>query len=163
MSDFVARNRLWTRLNTAVSQHPDRHSSPLAVVDLDSFDANAAALARRARRTASGASLVRGNKGQSGEAGPSHSPDAAGVGVPIRIASKSLRVPALIAGRGKATRDDANSFARAMAPVDIAYLDPPGRAIDPVDRCWGNSLLKPVQIGHRSQRILREQMQQIGQ
>ncbi len=66
MSDFVARNRLWTRLHTAVSRHPDHHSTPLAVVDLDAFDANAADLARRA-----------GEK-------------------PIRIASKSLRVPALI-------------------------------------------------------------------
>ena len=66
MSDFVARNRLWARLNAAVSQHPDHLSTPLAVVDLDAFDANAADLARRA-----------GDK-------------------PIRVASKSLRVPALI-------------------------------------------------------------------
>ena len=36
-----------------------------------------------------------------------------------------LRVPALIAGRGVAAREDANAFAREMAPVDIAYLDPP--------------------------------------
>ena len=36
-----------------------------------------------------------------------------------------LRVPTLIAGEGVATREDANAFARAMSPVDIAYLDPP--------------------------------------
>jgi D-serine deaminase-like pyridoxal phosphate-dependent protein len=66
VSDFVARNRLWARLNTAVSRHPDHLSTPLAVVDLDAFDANAADLARRAG------------------------------GKPIRVASKSLRVPALI-------------------------------------------------------------------
>jgi len=66
VTDFVARNRLWARLNTAVSRHAHHLSTPLAVVDLDAFDANAADLARRAR-----------NK-------------------PIRVASKSLRVPALI-------------------------------------------------------------------
>jgi D-serine deaminase-like pyridoxal phosphate-dependent protein len=66
VSDFVARNRLWARLNAAVSRHPDHLATPLVVVDLDAFDANAADLARRAG------------------------------GKPIRVASKSLRVPALI-------------------------------------------------------------------
>ena len=66
MSDFVARNRLWARLNSAVSLHPDPLPTPLVMVDLDAFDANAADLARRAG------------------------------GKPIRVASKSLRVPALI-------------------------------------------------------------------
>ena len=66
MTDFVERNRLWSRLNAAVAQRPDHLPTPIAVVDLDAFDANAADLARRA------------------------------AGKPIRVASKSLRVPALI-------------------------------------------------------------------
>ena len=67
MSDhFVDRNRLWSRLNAAVATLPERPSTPIAVVDLDTFDANAADLVRRA------------------------------AGKPIRVASKSLRVPALI-------------------------------------------------------------------
>jgi adenine-specific DNA-methyltransferase len=36
-----------------------------------------------------------------------------------------LRMPALIAGRGKASRSDANLFADSHEPVDVAYLDPP--------------------------------------
>ena len=36
-----------------------------------------------------------------------------------------LRVPALIAGRGRAVRADANAFAATMDEVDVAYLDPP--------------------------------------
>ena len=63
---IAARNRLWARLNATVAAHPDQLSTPLMVVDLDAFDANAADLARRAG------------------------------GTPIRVASKSLRVPALI-------------------------------------------------------------------
>jgi len=66
VTDFVERNRLWARLNAAVAHHPDHLPTPIAVVDLDAFDANAADLARRA------------------------------AGKPIRVASKSLRVPALI-------------------------------------------------------------------
>ena len=67
MSDhFVDRNRLWSRLNAAVATLPERPSTPIAVVDLDTFDANAADLVRRA------------------------------AGKPVRVASKSLRVPALI-------------------------------------------------------------------
>ena len=66
MSDLVERNRLWARLGAAVAAHPDPLPTPIAVVDLDAFDANAADLVRRA-----------GSK-------------------PIRVASKSLRVPALI-------------------------------------------------------------------
>lgn len=66
MKDFVERNRLWARLNTAVAQHREHLPTPIAVVDLDAFDANAADLARRA------------------------------AGKPIRVASKSLRIPALI-------------------------------------------------------------------
>ncbi len=67
MSDhFVDRNRLWSRLNAAVASLPQPPATPIAVVDLDLFDANAADLVRRAG------------------------------GKPIRVASKSLRVPALI-------------------------------------------------------------------
>jgi adenine-specific DNA-methyltransferase len=36
-----------------------------------------------------------------------------------------LRMPALIAGRGKASRSDANTFAESHEPVDVAYIDPP--------------------------------------
>lgn len=61
------RNRLWSRLSTAVAAHPEPLPTPLMVVDLDAFDANADDLARRAG------------------------------GTPIRVASKSLRVPDLIA------------------------------------------------------------------
>ncbi len=63
---FVDRNRLWSRLNQAVAAHPDDLSTPIMVVDLDAFDANAEDLARRAG------------------------------GTPIRVASKSIRVPELL-------------------------------------------------------------------
>ncbi|MGZ4456399.1 MAG: alanine racemase, partial [Nocardioides sp.] len=62
----VGRNRLWSRLNGAVARHPEPLATPLMVVDLDAFDANADDLVRRA------------------------------AGTPIRVASKSLRVPALL-------------------------------------------------------------------
>ncbi|HEV2797500.1 MAG TPA: alanine racemase, partial [Nocardioides sp.] len=68
MSDaFVDRNRLWSRLDAAVAVLPEPPPTPIAVVDLAAFDANAADLVRRAG------------------------------GKPVRVASKSLRVPALIA------------------------------------------------------------------
>lgn len=63
---YVERNRLWSRLNAAFEALPQAPPTPLAVVDLDAFDANATDLARRAG------------------------------GKPIRVASKSLRVPFLI-------------------------------------------------------------------
>ena len=67
MSDhLVVRNRLWARLDQAVAALPEPPSTPIAVVDLDAFDANAADLVRRAG------------------------------GKPLRVASKSLRVPELI-------------------------------------------------------------------
>jgi D-serine deaminase-like pyridoxal phosphate-dependent protein len=59
------RQRLAQRLDAAVATLPDA-STPMVVVDLDAFDANADDLARRAG------------------------------GTPIRLASKSVRVPALI-------------------------------------------------------------------
>ncbi|NYD42029.1 amino acid deaminase/aldolase [Nocardioides panaciterrulae] len=62
----IARNRLWARLNEAVAAHGEPLPTPLMLVDLDAFDANADDLARRA-----------GSK-------------------PVRVASKSLRVPALL-------------------------------------------------------------------
>lgn len=63
---LVDRNRLWSRLDAAVSSLPEPPATPIAVVDLDAFDANADDLVRRAR------------------------------GKPLRVASKSLRVPALL-------------------------------------------------------------------
>ena len=62
----VARHRLHARLNGAVAALPEQPPTPTYLVDLDSFDANAADLERRAH------------------------------GRPIRVATKSLRVPALI-------------------------------------------------------------------
>ena len=64
-SDRTQRHRLARRLTDAVATLEDP-ATPLVVVDLDAFDANAADLARRAD------------------------------GTPIRVASKSLRVPALL-------------------------------------------------------------------
>jgi D-serine deaminase-like pyridoxal phosphate-dependent protein len=62
----VARNRLWARLTAAVAALEPPPPTPVMVVDLDAFDANAADLVRRA------------------------------CGKPIRLATKSVRVPALI-------------------------------------------------------------------
>jgi D-serine deaminase-like pyridoxal phosphate-dependent protein len=62
----VARHRLWARLSAAVASLDPPPATPLVVVDLDAFDANAADLVRRA------------------------------AGKPIRLASKSVRVPALV-------------------------------------------------------------------
>ncbi len=85
MSDhFVDRNRLWSRLNAALATVPEPPSTPVAVVDLDVFDANAADLVRRAG------------------------------GKPIRVASKSLRVPALIS-RALATDGFAGVLAYTVA------------------------------------------------
>jgi D-serine deaminase-like pyridoxal phosphate-dependent protein len=65
-SGVFERNRLWARLNEAVAGHGTSLPTPLMVVDLDAFDSNASDLVRRAN------------------------------GTPIRVASKSLRVPALV-------------------------------------------------------------------
>ncbi|WP_435741292.1 alanine racemase [Nocardioides sp. SYSU DS0663] len=64
--DTSARDRLWARLTGAAAAHGGPLSTPAMVVDLDAFDANAADLVRRA------------------------------AGTPIRVASKSVRVPALL-------------------------------------------------------------------
>jgi len=61
----AARYQLARRLNSAVARLKDP-ATPMMVVDLDAFDANAADLVRRA------------------------------AGKPIRVASKSLRIPALV-------------------------------------------------------------------
>jgi len=65
LDEAVERQRLARRLATAVSKLEDP-AAPLAVVDVDDFDANAAELVRRA------------------------------AGKPVRVASKSVRVPALL-------------------------------------------------------------------
>src|SRR3954451_22877829 len=62
----VDRNQLWSRLGDAVAKQGVPLPTPIFVVDLDAFDANADDLVRRAD------------------------------GLPIRVASKSLRIPALI-------------------------------------------------------------------
>jgi adenine-specific DNA-methyltransferase len=41
------------------------------------------------------------------------------------FAPLTLRVPPLLAGKGRAIRADAREAVRALAPVDLAYLDPP--------------------------------------
>ena len=64
-SSDAARHQLARRLNAAVAGLDDP-ATPMVVVDLDAFDANAADLVRRA------------------------------AGKPVRVASKSLRVPALV-------------------------------------------------------------------
>ena len=79
----VARHRLHARLNGAVDALPEQPSTPTYVVDLDAFDANAADLARRAG------------------------------GKPIRVASKSLRVPG--ADLARAGRRRVRGGARLLA------------------------------------------------
>lgn len=64
--DHSERLRFQQRVEAARADEPDHWPTPFMVVDLDAFDANAADLARRAGTT------------------------------PVRVASKSLRVPALI-------------------------------------------------------------------
>ncbi|GAA1959203.1 amino acid deaminase/aldolase [Nocardioides panacihumi] len=66
MASVTERNQLWSRLTRAVAGSAEPLPTPTMVVDLDAFDANADDLARRAG------------------------------GTPIRVASKSLRVPALV-------------------------------------------------------------------
>lgn len=65
-SSFVERDRLRRRLDDAVAALDSPVATPLMVVDLDAFDANADDLVRRAS------------------------------GTPVRVASKSVRVPALL-------------------------------------------------------------------
>lgn len=65
-ADSISRNRLAARLDAAVREHGGPLPLPTFVVDVDAFDANAADLVERA------------------------------AGKPVRVASKSLRVPTLI-------------------------------------------------------------------
>jgi D-serine deaminase-like pyridoxal phosphate-dependent protein len=65
-TDSISRNRLAARLDAAVREHGAPLPTPLFVVDVDAFDANAADLVKRAG------------------------------GKPVRVASKSVRVPDLI-------------------------------------------------------------------
>lgn len=65
-ADSISRNRLAARLDAAVREYDETLPAPVFVVDVDAFDANAVDLVKRA------------------------------TGKPVRVASKSLRVPALI-------------------------------------------------------------------
>lgn len=96
---FVERNRLWARLGAAVATHPEPLSTPIAVVDLDAFDANADDLARRAG------------------------------GKPVRVASKSLRVPALVA---RALAHDGFSGVLAYTVAEALHLHGSGVSDDVV-------------------------------
>jgi D-serine deaminase-like pyridoxal phosphate-dependent protein len=94
---FVDRNRLWSRFNAAVASLPEPPATPIAVVDLDAFDANADDLVRRAG------------------------------GKPIRVASKSLRVPALIE---RALAHDGFSGVLAFTVAEALWLHETGVSDD---------------------------------
>lgn len=94
---LVERNRLWARLDQAVDALPEPPSTPIAVVDLDAFDANAADLARRAG------------------------------GKPVRVASKSLRIPALIR---RALAHDGFSGVLAFTVAEALWLHETGVSDD---------------------------------
>jgi D-serine deaminase-like pyridoxal phosphate-dependent protein len=96
---FVDRNRLWSRLNAAVDTLPEPPSTPIAVVDLDAFDANADDLVRRAG------------------------------GKPVRVASKSLRVPALVE---RALARDGFSGVLAFTVAEALWLHETGISDDVV-------------------------------
>ena len=89
----LERNRLWSRLHHAVVAHEEPLSTPLMVVDLDAFDANADDLVRRAR------------------------------GLPIRVASKSIRIPALLR---RALAHDGFSGVLAYTLAEALWLEQEG-------------------------------------
>lgn len=93
----IERNRLWSRLQQAVTAHEEPLPTPLMVVDLDAFDANAADLVRRAH------------------------------GLPIRVATKSLRVPALIR---RALAHDGFHGVLAYTLAEALWLEEEGIADD---------------------------------
>jgi D-serine deaminase-like pyridoxal phosphate-dependent protein len=93
----IERNRLWSRLQHAVQAHEEPLPTPLMVVDLDAFDANADDLVRRAR------------------------------GLPIRVASKSLRVPALIC---RALAHDGFAGVLAYTLAEALWLEQEGVSDD---------------------------------
>ena len=96
-NDFVARNRLRARLDAAVAALPTPPAAPTMVVDLDAFDANAADLARRAG------------------------------GTPLRVATKSLRVPALVS---RALAADGFSGAMGYSLREALWLHEQGISSD---------------------------------
>jgi D-serine deaminase-like pyridoxal phosphate-dependent protein len=96
---FVERDRLWARLGAAVAAHPDPLPTPIAVVDLDAFEANAVDLARRAG------------------------------GTPVRVASKSLRVPALVS---RALAHDGFAGVLAYTVAEALHLHATGVSDDVV-------------------------------
>lgn len=99
MRDVTERNRLWSRLGGAVASAETAGPlpRPVMVVDLDAFDANADDLARRAG------------------------------GTPIRVASKSLRMPALIA---RALAHPGFSGVLAFTLAEALWLEETGVADD---------------------------------
>jgi D-serine deaminase-like pyridoxal phosphate-dependent protein len=97
-SSDAARHQLARRLNTAVGGLEDP-ATPMVVIDLDAFDANAADLARRAN------------------------------GKPIRVASKSLRIPALL---GRALADPAFSGVLSYSLREALWLVSEGISDDVV-------------------------------
>lgn len=119
---FVARNRLWRRLGEAVQAWPEPLSTPTFVVDLDAFDANAADLVQRAG------------------------------GTPIRVASKSLRVPALVS-RALATPGFAGVLAYTLAEalwlVDNDVSDDVVVAYPSVDRAALGALVASPRAASR--------------
>lgn len=98
-ASFVDRNRLWSRLEHAVATSAQPLSTPLMVVDLDAFDANAADLTARAG------------------------------GTPIRVASKSVRVPALLE---RALSRDGFSGILAYTLAEALWLESEGVCDDVV-------------------------------
>jgi D-serine deaminase-like pyridoxal phosphate-dependent protein len=94
---FIDRNRLWSRLNDAVAALDTPPATPCMVVDLDAFDANAADLRRRA------------------------------AGKPIRVASKSVRVPELLR---RALAHDGFSGVLSYTLREALWLDQQGISDD---------------------------------
>jgi D-serine deaminase-like pyridoxal phosphate-dependent protein len=94
---FIDRNRLWSRLNDAIAALDTPPATPCMVVDLDAFDANAADLRRRA------------------------------AGKPIRVASKSVRVPELLR---RALAHDGFSGVLSYTLREALWLDQQGLSDD---------------------------------
>nr|WP_216652743.1 amino acid deaminase/aldolase [Nocardioides sp. zg-1308] len=88
---------MWSRLGAAVDALPEAPATPIAVVDLDAFDANADDLVRRAG------------------------------GKPVRVASKSLRVPALVE---RALARDGFSGVLAFTVAEALWLHESGVSDD---------------------------------
>ncbi|GAA4804860.1 amino acid deaminase/aldolase [Nocardioides caeni] len=121
-SSSVERNRLRARLGAAVAGHDQPLPTPTLVVDLDAFDANADDLVRRAG------------------------------GTPIRVASKSLRVPALVT-RALAREGFAGTLAYTLAEalwlVDQDVSDDVVVAYPSVDRAALGALVASPRAASR--------------